>query len=147
MENQRSILMVPPNKDKDDVMRIFTRLIIVSILMMVATPAWTDGVLHVVFCDQDEDVTDDQVEAIAEEWFKAAKAVKGGENIELRLNFPVAANSGEVDLAMMLIAPNFTEWGTFMDNYPNSAAEDIDDKYEDDLDCGDGVLWERVKVE
>ena len=127
-------------------MKIFTRLIIVSILMMVAAPAWTDGVMHVVLCDQDEEVTDDQVEAIAAEWFKAAKAVKGGENLALRLNFPVAAKAGEVDVAIMLIAPSFAEWGAFMDNYAGSAAEDIDSKHQDGLDCANGTLWESFKV-
>jgi hypothetical protein len=146
-EYQRSILIDPDNKEKDDVMRVFSILIIVSILLMVAAPVWSDGAMHVILCDQDEDVTDDQVEVIAAEWFKAAKTVKGGENLEFYLNFPVAAKSGEVDMAMMLIAPSFGEWGTFMDNYPGSAAEDVDDKYEDELDCGDGTLWESMKVE
>jgi len=139
--------MYPAKQEKDDVMSIFIRLIIVSILMVVAAPAWTDAAMHIILCDQDEEVTDDQVEQIAAEWFKAAKAVKGGENLEFYLNFPIAAKSGEVDVAIMLKAPNFSEWGAFMDNYPGSAAEDIDDKYEDELDCGDGSLWESLKIE
>jgi hypothetical protein len=139
--------MFPADNEKDDAMRIFSQLIIVSILMMVATPAWTDAAMHVILCDQDEEVSDDQVETMAVEWFKAAKAVKGGENLKLYLNFPIAAKAGEVDLAMMLVAPNFAEWGAFMDNYPGSGAEAIDEQYEDDLDCGDGTLWESVQVE
>jgi hypothetical protein len=114
--------------------------------MLFAAPVSADLATHIVLCDQDDDVTDDQVEAIVAEWYKAAKEVKGGENLELYLNFPIAAKAGEVDFAMMLLAPNFGEWGDFMDNYPESAAEDIDDKYEDELDCGDGTLWESVKI-
>lgn len=121
-------------------------MIIVSILMMAAAPAWSDAAMHVILCDQDEDVTDDQVEDIALEWFTAAKKIEGGENLRFLMNFPVAAKSGEVDLAMMLIAPNFKQWGEFMDNYPGSEAENIDDKYEDELDCGDGTLWESVEI-
>jgi len=128
-------------------MKMFIRLLIVSLLMVMAAPAWADSALHALTCEQDEETTDDQVEAIATEWFKAAKAVKGGEQLEFYLNFPVAAKTGEVDVAMIIIAPSFTEWGTFMDNYPGSAAEAIDDKYEDDLDCGNGTLWESVKIE
>ena len=127
-------------------MRKFAGLIFVSILLLVAAPVSADLATHILLCDQDEDVTDDQVEAIAAEWFKAAKEVKGGENLELYLNFPIAAKAGEIDFAMMLIAPNFTEWGEFMDNYPGTLAEDIDDKYEDELDCGDGTLWESLKI-
>ena len=127
-------------------MRMITRLIFVSILFLIAVPASADLATYIILCDQDEDVTDDQVEAIAAEWFKAAKEVKGGDNLQLYLNFPIAAKSGEVDFAMMLIAPNFAEWGDFMDNYPESPAEDIDDKYEDEVDCGDATLWESVKM-
>jgi hypothetical protein len=127
-------------------MRIFARIFIVSILMMVVAPVSADLATYILLCEQDDAVTDDQVEEIAAEWFKAAKAVKGGENLELYLNFPIAAKAGEVDFAMMLIAPNFAEWGEFMDNYPESPAEDIDDRYENEIDCGDGALWESVKM-
>jgi hypothetical protein len=80
-------------------MKIALYLILISILMMVAAPAWSDSALHAITCEQDEETTDEQVEAIS------------------------------------------------ADNYPGSAAEAIDDKYEDDLDCGNGTLWESVKVE
>jgi len=128
-------------------MRVLMRLMFVSILMMVAAPAWSDAALHIVTCEQDDDVTDEKLEAITAEWFKAAKAIKGGENLELYMNFPIAAKAGEVDVAMMLVSSSFAEWGTFMDNYPGSEAEAIDEKYEDDLDCANGALWESVKVE
>ncbi len=128
-------------------MKALIQLMIVSMIMIIAAPAWSDSALHVLTCEQDEETTDEQVETISSEWLKAAKAIKGGENLELYLNFPVAAKVGEVDFAMILIAPSFAEWGTFMDNYAGSAAEAIDDKYKDDLDCGNGTLWESVKIE
>jgi len=118
-----------------------------SMLMVLAGPAWSDEAVHILTCEQDEETTDEQVEAISKEWLKAAKGIKGAENMHLRLNFPVAAKAGEVDFLIILTAPSFAEWGTFMDNYAGSEAEKIDDKYEDDLDCGDGSLWESVKVE
>ena len=122
-------------------------LIFASMFMMVAGPAWSDSAVQIVSCQQDEETSDEQVEVIAAEWFKAAKAIKGGENLELYLNFPVAAKAGEVDFVFILVAPSFSEWGVFMDNYAGSAAEKIDDKYEDEVDCGDGSLWESVTVE
>jgi len=118
----------------------------ISILMMVAAPAWSDAALHIVTCQQDDELTDEKLEAFSAEWLKAAKTVKGGENLTLRLNFPVAAKAGEVDVAVMLIAPSFAEWGAFMDNYAGSAAEDVDSKSQDGLDCADGTLWESFKV-
>jgi hypothetical protein len=127
-------------------MKVFLRLMFISILMMLAAPAWSDAALHTILCEQDEELTDEKVEAISAEWLKAAKTIKGGENLELYLNFPVAAKVGEVDVALIIITPSFAEWGAFMDNYPGSAAEAVDEKYEDDLDCGNGTLWESLKI-
>ena len=128
-------------------MKVFMQLMFISALMMLAAPAWSGSALHIVTCEQDDETTDEQVDTIAAEWLKAAKAVKGGENLELYMNFPVAAKVGEVDVAMIITAPSFAEWGTFMDNYPGSAAEGVDEKYKDALDCGNGTLWESMQVE
>jgi len=121
-------------------------LMFTSMLMIVAGPAWSAEVLHALQCEQDDDVTDEKVEAISTEWLKAAKTIKGGENLRLRLQFPVAAKVGEVDLVMLVVAPSFAEWGSFMDGYPGSAAEAVDEKYEDVMDCGNGTLWESVEI-
>jgi hypothetical protein len=128
-------------------MKIFIRLLTISMLMVFAAPAWSDSALHTILCEQDDEMTDEKVETLSAEWLKAAKTIKGGENLELYLNFPVAAKVGEVDVALILIAPSFTEWGMFMDNYPGSAAEAVDSKYQDGLDCGNGTLWESLKIE
>ena len=127
-------------------MKSIMRFMFISILMMVAAPAWSDAALHIVTCQQNDELTDEKLEAFSVEWLKAAKTVKGGENLELRLNFPVAAKAGEIDVAIMLIAPSFAEWGLFMDNYAGSAAEAVDEKNSDGLDCGNGTLWESFKV-
>jgi len=122
------------------------RLIFVSMLMMVAAPAWSAEVLHALSCQQDDEASDEKVEAISAEWLKAVKTIKGGENLRLRLQFPVAAKVGEVDLVVIMVAPSFAEWGEFMDNYPGSAAEAVDDKYAEDIDCGNGTLWESIEI-
>ena len=128
-------------------MKTFIRCLIISMLTFVATPAWSVEVLHAIQCLQFDELSDDKMEAISAEWLKAAKTVIGGENLKLRLQFPIAAKMGEVDVVVIVIAPSFAEWGTFMDNYPGSAAEAIDDKYTDLIDCGNGTLWETVLFE
>ena len=127
-------------------MRRLVQFLTVSIFMFIATSAWADSAYHVVHCSQDESASDSDVEAMASEWLAAARTIKGGENLNLSLNFPVAASAGEVDVVMIMMAPSFGEWGTFTDNYSGSAAEAIDEKYEDSIDCGNGALWESVKV-
>jgi len=128
-------------------MKKFMLLMLTSILMMVAAPAWSAEVLHALQCEQEDEVSDAKFEAITAEWLKAAKKIKGGENLKLRLQFPIAAKMGEVDVVILLIAPSFTEWGAFMDNYPDSAAEAVDEKYADEIDCGNCTLWESVLFE
>ena len=128
-------------------MRKFLLLMFVSMLMMVAGPAWSDTVRHVLQCQQEDGTSDSKVEAIASEWLEAAKKIKGAEDLELNLNFPVAANAGEVDFLTVMIAPSFAAWGAFLDNYPGSEAEKVDNKYQDNIDCSNGSLWESVKVE
>jgi len=128
-------------------MKVFMQLMFISMLMILAAPAWADAALHTVLCEQEEGMTDEKVEAISAEWLKAARTIKGGENLDLYLNFPIAAKVGEVDVALIIITPSFAEWGLFMDNYPGSAAEAVDEKYADGLDCGNGTLWESLKIE
>jgi len=118
----------------------------VTTLMMLASSAF-GTVVQIYSCEQDEATTDDQLEAMASEWLKAAKTVKGGENLELYLTFPIAASAGEIDVQFVLYVPNFAEWGAFIDNYNGSAAQKIDNKYEDDLDCTKSTLWDRIKIE
>jgi len=121
-------------------------LMFFAVLMVVTAPAWSDSVRQVLKCEQSENTSDSKVEAIAKEWLKAAKNIKGAENLELNLNFPVAAAAGEVDFVMVVLSPSFTEWGAFMDNYHGAEDAKVDDKDEDDVDCGDASLWESVKV-
>lgn len=128
-------------------MKKVIQLIFVSVLMILTAPVYADSVVQVYECERDDDTTDEQIEAMAEEWLKAAKGVKGGENLELYLNFPIAGQVGEMDLTMVLIAPSFAEWGTFTDNYDGSAVDKVDEKYSDDVDCPDSMLWDSVKVE
>ncbi len=132
-------------------MKTLIQTVVISTLMIIAGPAWsahgsTSHAIQILTCEQDSDTSDAKVETMASEWLKAAKKIKGGENLQLSLHFPVAAKSGEIDLLMVLKTPSLGEWGTFMDNYPGSAAEKIDTKYKDDLDCGDSSLWESVEV-
>lgn len=121
-------------------------LMFVSVLMVMAGPAWSDSAMHIVTCQQDDEVSDEQLEEAAATWLKAAQTVKGGENLKLYLNFPVAAKAGEVDYAFIIVAPSFAEWGAFMDNYAGSAAEAADGKHEGAMNCGDGALWESLQI-
>ena len=113
---------------------------------MVATPAWSATAVMVYTCEQDDDASEADVNAAAAAWLKAAKGMKGGENIEAFTMFPVAVTMGESDFLFVVTAPSLTEWGAFMDGYEGSAAADSDKKYADVADCPNSALWESVTI-
>ena len=127
-------------------MKIIVRLMLVFMLMIVVAPACSAKFVQIYNCSQDEDATDMQIEAVAAEWLKAAKTMKGGDQLELHLYFPVVAKTGEDDLLFVITAPSLEKWGIFMDGYSNSAADKVDQKLEELIDCPDSALWESVKI-
>jgi len=127
-------------------MKTIIRLMMISIFMMLAAPAF-GSVISVYNCQQSDSAGEDDVVAIASDWLESAKKVKGGENLEVYVNFPVAAVMDNNDFMLVVIAPSFTEWGTFMDNYSDHEAADEDKKYADIANCNDSALWESFKAE
>ena len=98
-------------------------------------------------CELDDDATEAQVMKGAQEWLAAAKTMKGGQNLEAYVNFPIAVNAtGEMDLVFTLVAPSFSEWGEFWDGYGDSPAEEVDEKNDEFVICPDSALWESSKV-
>jgi hypothetical protein len=128
-------------------MKTIMRLMLVGLVVVVAAPSYAGGQAWQSFtCQVLDDTTEDQVLAAAAEWLKAAKSMKGGENLTVHVAFPVAAQMGEDDFRMLLTAPTIQEWGTFWDGYSGSAAAEVDDKYKDMIDCPDSRLFEVVEI-
>jgi hypothetical protein len=134
-------------------MRTLTRSILASLLLIMATPAYsseTEQMMQVFRCDfnseLDPDDEEDKVVELAAAWLKAAKKMKGGANMELAIRFPIAVGVGvEGDFTWVISTPTFAEWGDFTDAYDGSPAEQVDDKLFNDLaDCGQATIWEAV---
>ena len=126
--------------------RIFC-LTVISVLMLVSAPAWSDEVRHVYHCVQEDEASDDALSEIASEWVKAARGMKGGENIKVNVHFPVAADVGEVDFLFVVIAPSFEEMGVFLHAYDGSPLEEIDDRFEKLANCPNSALWDSITVD
>ena len=126
-------------------MKTFIRLMIISMLMLVASPAYSDAI-QIFNCEYEGDATEDDVMDMAEKWLAAAKTTKGGENLKLYLRFPVAAAVDDIDFKFVVTAPNFAEWGTFTDSYDLSKLQEIDDELFKIADCDDATLWEGGEI-
>jgi hypothetical protein len=128
-------------------MNIIVRLMLVSMLMLVAAPTFAAEAMQMWKCEIDDDASEADATAMAAEWLKAAKTMEGGKNLQASVLFPVAVNAiGEVDLFFVVTAPSFAEWGKFWDNYPGSPMEAVDIKNREKIVCPDSVLWESVKI-
>ena len=125
-------------------MKTIFRLTIISLLMLVAAPTWADEVRHVYHCVQEDEANDDALEEIASEWLAAARELEGGENIEVHVHFPVAADVGEVDFLFVVVAPSFMEMGMFLSAYDGSSLEEIDDRFEKLANCPNSAIWESI---
>ncbi len=119
----------------------------VFMLMFGTVPAYAAEVIQVFHCQQDENATDKDVVAAASEWLKAAKTMKGGDQLEASLHFPVVAKMGERDFLFVIKAPSMEKWGIFMDGYHGSPAQEVDKKKFDNIcDCPDSALWEPIMI-
>ena len=127
-------------------MKLLLPLMCVFVLMIAAGPAYAAEATQIWRCEMEEVTTEEQVEAMAAEWLKAAKTVPGGARLKASVYFPVAADyTDEIDIMFVVTAPSFEEWGKFWDNYANSPAEEVD-KRNEKVVCPDSALWESVKI-
>ena len=124
-------------------MKALITIAIISLLMMVAGPAWAGtGAVAVYTCSLADDASEDDVDTAAAAWLAAAKKVKGGEGLEVVIMYPLAAAMGDSDLLFLVKAPSITAWGTFMDNYEGNALAKEDRAFADVTACADSALWE-----
>jgi hypothetical protein len=128
-------------------MKIIVGLMLVFMLMIVAAPAYSAEVVQIYNCEQDENATDGAIKAVATEWLEAAKKMKGGEQLEVYVRFPIVGHMGEKDFTFVLRAPSLEQWSIFTSGYKGSALEEIDDRLDELCDCPDSSLWELEKLE
>jgi len=127
-------------------MKMILRLMLVALVVVVAAPSHAAEPWHVHQCEILDDTTEDHILEGAAKWLKAAKAMKGGESLEMYVFFPVAAEMGASDFRVLLRASSFQEWGTFWDGYHGSPAAKIDDENNVMADCPDSWLFEGMKI-
>ena len=116
-------------------------------MMFAAAPARSAEATQMWKCEMGANTTEEEVEAGAAKWLKAARQMDGGDQLEAFVLFPVAVNVvGNTDFMFVVVAPSFAEWGKFWDEYQISPDGDAD-QANADVDCPDSALWNSVKVE
>jgi hypothetical protein len=129
-------------------MNMTMRLMLVSILMVFAAPAYSGTAVHVFDCELSGEASEEQIEGQAEKWLAAARTMKGGEEFKVFILFPVAAQTNDTDFKFMIVAPSLASVGAFWDGYTDdSPAANLDDENPGFANCPDSAMWEGVKVE
>jgi hypothetical protein len=126
-------------------MKLFLSLLLGTMMMVVAAPAYAAQAVQMFACEVDDELTESQLEEQASKWLAAAKSVKGGENLKAFLHHPVAAKMDNGDMVFVIVAPSIAEWGMFWDNFKNSAPDNLD-KANTGVACPDSFLFEAVEV-
>lgn len=126
--------------------KLATSFVLISMLMIMAGPAYSSTAAHVFKCEEGKDATEEKIEAAASEWLKAARTMKGGAKFDAYIYYPSVANLQNGDLLFVIIAPSHADWGLFWDNYKDSPAEKADAANRADVVCPDSNLFEVVKV-
>ena len=74
------------------------------------------------------------------------KAMEGGADLRVLIEYPIAANAGTGEFTFVLIAPDFKTWGVFMDGYDDSAAAEVDEAWFDMATCSSSGVWESIEI-
>ena len=127
-------------------MKTLIQALAIAMLMVFASPAYSEAI-QIFNCTFEGDATEDDINAMATKWLKAAKTLKGGENIQVAIRYPVAAAVTDVDFKFVVMTPNFADWGVFTDVYEASKLQEIDDELFKIANCGESSLWEGAMVE
>ena len=130
-------------------MKPLVQLMLVFMVLIFATTVFSAEATQMWKCEMDDDASEEDVIALAQEWLKSAKKMEGGERLKAYVYFPVAVNAiGDADVWFVVVAPSFAEWGKFWDNYIDSpAAAEEAERRQEKIICPGSALWESVKVE
>jgi hypothetical protein len=84
---------------------------------------------------------------VSSDWLAAVKGMKGGAEMRVYHEFPLAANPGSGGFNFVMIAPDPESWGAFQGGYDGSAAAKADEAWDQVADCEGSSLWDSVKVD
>ncbi|MGI9483829.1 MAG: hypothetical protein ACR2OR_15890, partial [Hyphomicrobiales bacterium] len=88
--------------EERNVMRKLLQLALFSLLGFVVTPAYAGQAVQVFVCEIEDELTEEVLIQRASAWLKAAKTVKGGENLKASLHDPVAGNMKQGDVLFVV---------------------------------------------
>lgn len=126
-------------------MKNTTRMFLGALLLGAFSCASAD-VVQVWQCTLHDGKTGADIDKASSAWLAAAKGMQGGSDLKVYHEFPLAANAGQGGFNFVLAAPDAATWGTFWNNYDDSAASKADADWDDVADCSGSSLWNSNAV-
>ena len=129
-------------------MKTFSQSLLVSLLLIIAAPAFSDtkmSAVQIFECEFNGDAGASELFEVTAAWIKAARQTKGGKDIDVAIRFPIA-EGGDAggDFRFVIVFPSFAAWGAFTDAYEGSAVEGADENLFKIADCGQSTIWEGI---
>ena len=123
------------------------KVLFAILLMAVTTVVQASSVLQIWSCTLNDGKTGADATAVSEAWLKAARSMKGGDQLKVFLDVPIAAEVGGDSFDFVLQAANLETWGVFNDGYADSPAQKADEDFSIVAECGGSSLWESSELE
>ena len=123
------------------------KVLIAILLMGFSIFAQASNVLQIWSCTTNEGKTMADVEVLSAAWLKAARTMKGGDQLDVYLDSPIAASEVGDNFDFVLIAPSFAVWGVFQDGYEGSPAQKADEDWFKVASCSSSSIWSSTKVD
>lgn len=114
--------------------------------LLCAPAAIADSLLEIWECELKDGKTPAELNAVTEKWLSAAKGMPGGKDLEVYLVVPVVPIDKDPVFRFVLVAPDVGVWGQFTKGYPDSAAETVDEEWEQVAECDENSLWFSVEI-
>ena len=115
-------------------------------LFSITLSAHADNVVQVWNCSLNEGKDGDDAMAVSSAWLKAAKTMKGGKDLKVFVDWPMAAHSGDGGFNFVLIAPDAKTWGLFNNDYGDTPAAKADEAWAEVATCSGSSLWQSITV-
>ena len=118
-----------------------------SVMLMFTASAFADSVVHIWTCTLNDGKTSQDAVAASLDWLNVAKSAEGGENLEVYLEFPIAATAGDGGFNFVLIAADEKTWGTWYGAPdPDSAMQNANTAWSEVAACSGSSLWYSVEI-
>lgn len=124
------------------------KLLAASALALIATPVAANEFDHVWTCELNAGKSINDARAVSLLWLQAARTMKGGEQLQVFVNYPIVVSSSGSRFDFVVRSPSLAAWGSFYDGYdPGSAVGKADEEFAEVATCSGSTMWESIKVE